>query len=327
MTGKYTAHQLAMELGVSDSTVSRALSGKGRIGDERSREIVKIARERGLIPSSAVQKRTGNIGIVLPVDAWDGAAFFLECMEGIVNSLVLGGYDILLCMAAENDIKPVKRLVESKKADAYIMLRALEEDKQIKYLSSIGNPCVLIGSCDMDVAQIDSNHISSGRDLTMYLLAHGLKNIVYLGGKSTYVVNQARLRGYFEAYERLGMTCNRKMVFQDVITTGQIQYIVEEFRVKQVDCVLCGDDLICSRVLQVLMLNGLRVPEDMAVASLNNSSFLDHYTPQITAVEISAKDLGTAAGQQIVKMLKGKENNSRHLLSYNLLLRGSTRGK
>ena len=61
MTGKYTAHQLAMELGVSDSTVSRALSGKGRIGDERSREIVKIARERGLIPSSAVQKRTGNI--------------------------------------------------------------------------------------------------------------------------------------------------------------------------------------------------------------------------------------------------------------------------
>ena len=92
MTGKYTAHQLAMELGVSDSTVSRALSGKGRIGDERSREIVKIARERGLIPSSAVQKRTGNIGIVLPVDAWDGAAFFLECMEGIVNSLVLGGY-------------------------------------------------------------------------------------------------------------------------------------------------------------------------------------------------------------------------------------------
>ena len=60
---------------------------------------------------------------------------------------------------------------------------------------------------------------------------------------------------------------------------------------------------------------------------MNNSSFLDHYTPQITAVEISAKDLGTAAGQQIVKMLKGKENNSRHLLSYNLLLRGSTRGK
>ena len=75
-------------------------------------------------------------------------------MEGIVNSLVLGGYDILLCMAAENDIKPVKRLVESKKADAYIMLRALEEDKQIKYLSSIGNPCVLIGSCDMDVARL-----------------------------------------------------------------------------------------------------------------------------------------------------------------------------
>lgn len=327
MTGKYTAHQLAMELGVSDSTVSRALSGKGRIGDERSREILKIARERGLIPCSILQKRTGNIGIVLPVDAWDGAAFFLECMEGIVNSLVIEGYDILLCMAAENDIKPVKRLVESRKADAYIMLRALEEDKQIEYLSSVGKPCVLIGSCDLDLAQVDTNHVSSGRDLTMYLLSHGMKNIAYLGGKSTYMVNQARLRGYFEAYERLGMDCDRKLVFQDIITTGQIQYIVEEFSAKQINCVLCGDDLICMRVLQELMLYGLRVPDDVAVASFNNSSFLDHYTPQITAVEISARDLGTAAGQQIVKMLKGKESNSRHLLSYNLLIRGSTRKK
>ena len=327
MAEKYTAHQLARELGVSDSTISRALSGKGRIGNERSNEILKLAKERELIPSSTVQKRTGNIGIVLPVDTWDGAAFFLECMEGIVNSLAMGGYDILICMAGENDIKPVKRLVESKKADAYIMLRALEEDKQLRYLSSVGKPCVLIGSCDMDVAQIDTNHISSGRDLTMYLLMHGMKNISYLGGKSTYMVNQARLRGYFEAFERLGIDCNRKLVFQDVISTGQIQYIVEDFRAKQVDCVLCGDDLICMMVLQELMLYGLRIPDDIAVASLNNSSFLDHYNPQITAVQISAKDLGSAAGQQIVKMLKGKEANSRHLLNYNLLIRGSIKGK
>lgn len=327
MTGRYTAHQLAEELGVSDSTVSRALSGKGRIGGELSEKIISLAREHGIFTEKAEERRTGNIGIILPMDAWDGAAFFMECIEGVVNSLVVNGYDTLICMAAENDVKPLKRFVESEKADGYIMLRALENDRQIKYLSSLGSPCVLIGSCGMNIAQIDTNHVASGRDLTMYLLTNGMGKIAYLGGKSVYMVNQARLKGFLEAHERLGKEPARNLVFQDILTMAQAQYIVEELLAERVDCIMCGDDLICMRILQALTMDGIRVPTDIAVASLNNGPFLDHYVPQITSVEVNARELGVVAGQQIVKMLKEKEISQNQLLGYNLLFRGSTKEK
>ena len=326
MTEKYTAHQLAKELGVSDSTVSRALSGKGRVGEELSGRILLLAKERGLLSRPSVQKSTGNIGIVLPQDAWDGAAFFMECLEGIISSLVANGFDPLICMAAENDIKPLRRLAESQKVDGYILLRALKDDRQIKYLTAMGKTFILVGSCDMNVAQIDTNHVVSSRDLTMYLLMHGMKKIGYVGGNSVYMVNQTRLRGFQEAYERLRIEDGKSLVFQDVITMAQIQYVTEKIMAEKVHCIMCGDDLICMRVLQALTLNGVHVPADVAVASLNNGPFLDHYVPQITSVEINARELGAAAGQRIVKMLKGKKDVGRYLFGYNLLFRGSTKG-
>lgn len=325
MKEKYTAHQLAKELGVADSTVSRALSGKGRVGEELSLKIIDLANERGLCSRPALQKATGNIGIVLPKDAWDGAAFFMECLEGITNSLAANGYDILLCMTDEEDLKPLRRLVESQKADAYILLRALKNDKQIKYLTSMGKICILIGSCEMDIAQIDTNHVVSGRDLTMYLLMHGMKRIAYVGGKTVHLVNQARLRGFLEAHERLKMDCDKNLIFQDVVTMLQSQLAAEKIMTEKVDCIMCSDDLICMKILQALTLNGIHVPADVAVASLNNGPFLDHYVPQITSVAIDARELGTAAGQQAVKILKGKNDGSRHLFGYNLLFRGSTK--
>ena len=234
MTEKYTAHQLAKELGVSDSTVSRALSGKGRVGEELSGRILLLAKERGLLSRPSVQKSTGNIGIVLPQDAWDGAAFFMECLEGIISSLVANGFDPLICMAAENDIKPLRRLAESQKVDGYILLRALKDDRQIKYLTAMGKTFILVGSCDMNVAQIDTNHVVSSRDLTMYLLMHGMKKIGYVGGNSVYMVNQARLRGFQEAYERLRIEDGKSLVFQDVITMAQIQYVTEKIMAEKV---------------------------------------------------------------------------------------------
>lgn len=326
MAERYTAHQLAKELGVADSTVSRALSGKGRVGEELSGRIMELAKKHGLVSRPAAQKNTRNIGIVLPQDAWDGAAFFMECLEGIVNSLVANGYDTLICMAAENDTKPLRRLVESQKVDAYILLRALENDRQIRYLTSMGKICILIGSCNMDIVQIDTNHVVSGRDLTMYLLMHGMKRIAYIGGKSVYMVNQARLKGFQEAHERLRVACDKNLIFQDVTTIAQSQFIAEKIMTEKVDCIMCGDDLICMRILQALTLNGFHVPADISVASLNNGPFLDHYVPQITSVKIDAKELGVAAGHQAVKILKGENNGSRHLFGYNLLFRGSTKG-
>ena len=90
-----TMDEIAAKLGVSKSTVSRALSGKGRIGEETRRKIIDFASANGQTASaernsSRTMKQTGNLGVVLPADAYvSGSAFFHECLPVSYTHLTL----------------------------------------------------------------------------------------------------------------------------------------------------------------------------------------------------------------------------------------------
>lgn len=110
-----TIEQIAKDLGVSKSTVSRALSGKGRIGEETREKIHTYAAENGFdmpakAPASLVKTR--NIGVTIPADAYNiSIPFFQECLLGICEAAGQLEYDVLIINQTFNDISGIRSIV------------------------------------------------------------------------------------------------------------------------------------------------------------------------------------------------------------------------
>lgn len=115
-----TIHDVARELGVSASTVSRAISGKGRIGAATRDRILAYIEEHGFYPNAAAQSlaqsRTNNIAIILPeVNTLVDMPFFHTCMYGVEEVAQANDYDIIVVTTNGNDTKPLERLIKTVK--------------------------------------------------------------------------------------------------------------------------------------------------------------------------------------------------------------------
>ncbi len=326
-----TIADVADALGVSKTTVSRAISGKGRIGKEtRERVLAYIEKydyKPNVIAKGLAQSKTYNICVVMPgeYDVVD-LTFFQECLFGIQEIAGIMEYDILLSICKNNDISSLERIISNHKVDGVILMRTFVEDAQIEYLSTKEIPFVTIGSSNYPgVVQIDHNHKSACRELTSYILMKQLKKVALIGGDERHVVTQSRLRGFREAYQKMGLTPDESLLYLNLENNVLVDKMVEEILEKKVDCILCMDDAICSRVLKKLRMEHKEVPRDVKVASFYNSTVLENNVPSITSLKFDAKELGMVTCRTLLDLIDGLEVKQRTLLPYEVVLKESTK--
>ena len=160
-----TLDEMARELGVSKSTVSRALSGKGRIGEETRKKIMDFAKsqEISVVKDKTVGGATRNLGVVLPTDVYlNGGPYFQECILGICEAATFMDYDVLIASGTANDLTGIRTLVEKEKVDGIILTRSIEDDRAIQYLTDVGFPVGLTGICgNSKVIQVDFHKVLS----------------------------------------------------------------------------------------------------------------------------------------------------------------------
>ncbi|MGN0143171.1 MAG: LacI family DNA-binding transcriptional regulator [Roseburia sp.] len=327
-----TIADVAEALGVSKTTVSRAISGKGRIGKETKERVLQYISEHdykpNVIAKGLAQSKTYNLCVVMPgeYDVVD-LHFFQECLFGIQQ--IAGGmeYDILLCISRINDISSLERIVTNHKVDGVILMRTFTEDLQVEFLQQREIPFVTIGSSNYkNVVQVDHNHKSACKELTSIILMKQMKKIALIGGDELHVVTQARLRGFREAYQKMGETMDESLIFlgqdNNVMIDKTVREVVFE---RKVDCILCMDDAICSRVLKTLREEHIKVPADIRVASFYNSNMLENNIPSITSLSFDANELGMVACRTLLDLIEGQEVKERTLLPYEVVLKESTK--
>ena len=141
-----TQQEIAKALGISKTTVSRAISGKGRIGEETKNRILKYMKEHEAEESGIVPTRM--LGVALPADSnINSNHFFSECLYGICEAAAYMNYNVLVVKVTEGDISEIISAIEKKKIDAVILLRRMENDKAMRYLEGVGFPVGLAGQC------------------------------------------------------------------------------------------------------------------------------------------------------------------------------------
>ena len=329
-SGKMTISDVAEALGVSKTTVSRAISGKGRIGHETKERVLKYINEHNFTPNaiakSLAQSKTYNLGWVLPGDcALVDLPFFQNCLWGISDMASTMQYDILVSMIKGQDISQLERAIVNHKIDGAILSRTVINDVAADYLRSKNIPFITIGESEgKNTIQIDNDHFNACKELTSLLILKGISNMALIGGNRNHMVTQKRLAGYVQAFEMAGLQIKQDNIYLDVESRIRTEVVTDEILNKNIDCIVCMDDSICVNVLNKLKKEGVNVPGDIKVASFYNSDMLETNTPPVTALNFDAVELGREACRILLDYIDGKEIQTRTLLGYNIILKEST---
>lgn len=322
-----TFDEIAKELGVSKSTVSRALSGKGRIGEEtRERIVAYAARQKQEEEKAGRGELTYNLGVVFPEDVYvNGNPYFHDCLLGICETAAIMDYNVLLTTGTAMDISGIQRLVEQKKVDGIILTRSLENDKAIEYLLQKEFPVGLTGLYENEkVIQADTDNEAAAENITSLLIGRGFRRFALLVEDLNYHVNRSRYNGFYKALLKNGVAREHQAVYTGNLKMDSIDSILSDMMSRKVQCVLCGDDIVCTKVMSKLQAEGYRIPKDIAIASFYNSPNLESFSPSITAVNISARQIGNTIGKQMICYLQGKEYQPKTFVDFEILFRKST---
>ncbi len=329
-SNRMTISDIAEALHISKTTVSRAISGKGRIGAETREKVLAYIDKYNYHPNpmarGLAQLRTYNIAWVMPGDSgMTDLPFFQRCMLGISEVAAAHDYDILLAMVYDRDMSQLARIVLNHKVDGVILGRTLVEDERVNFLKSMDIPFVVIGSTPVpDVIQIDNDHRAACRELTSILLMKDLKKLALIGGDSNHVVNETRKEGFLEGLRANGLKPEEADIYMDCKERTDVEHAVEDCLRSQADCIICMDDRICSNALEKLKSGGIVIPEQIRVASFYDSILLENSLPAVTSLRYDPRNLGVVAAKNLFRLIAEEAVEEITYLDYEVALKGST---
>lgn len=326
-----TISDVAEALGVSKTTVSRAISGKGRIGEATRQKVLAYIEENdykpNVIAKGLAQSKTFNLCVVMPEDSnLADLPFFHQAIIGIQEAASQIEYDILLCIGKEDDRASLERILLNRKVDGVILLRTYIKDIYVELLSEKQIPFVTVGSTDYgNVYQVDNDHRNACRELTGLLLERQMKRIVLLGGMDSLMVTRSRLQGFLDAYKQAEEEPDRELICLNLGSRLSVDQAVDSVMEKNVDCILCMDDVICSHVMQKMRQEHRKIPEDIRLASFYNSTVLENSVPSVTTLAFDARELGRVAVGTLLDEIEGKDLPQCRFLPYEIMLKESTK--
>lgn len=327
----YTIEDIARELGISKTTVSRALSGKGRIGRDTVERVQTFAEQHGYRPNviakGLAQNKTYNLGLVIPLEYIEfDIAFFKECMDGICEEASKYDYDVVISIMKDTGLQQIHRLVRNHKVDGMILTRTVVNSGVVKFLKENGVPFVVIGPVhDSDVVSVDNPNREASCELTGFLLMKGFRRLALVGGNSQHYVTESRRDGFLDAHHERGVYVRNSLVFMGVEDYRGALWAVEQILEVGADAVICMDDSICNLVLGCLREKRVEVPAMLRLASMYDSRLMERNYPPVTSIHFDTKELGRSACIKMLRMLGESVDRERFSLNYQLILRESTK--
>ncbi len=327
---KIRIKQIAQELGISETTVSRAISGKGRVSEATRQRVAEYLEQADALPCirrrSYIERKTKNILVIVAGESDYGLLpYFSQVIMGVYDFFQPLGYQVMIAKTSETDITPLKRIIRQHKCDGVILSRTLENALDIDFLQEKGVPFVTIGSYDDNTLyQVDFDQRGACRELTRELLRMGNRKLALFCANRKHVVTQSRLAGFLQAYEELGLDFDFRFLFEDTGYTEVADACVEAVLKQGIECIVCMDDNICLNVLNGLRKLKVWIPTEMKVASFYNSGVLEEHYPPVSCVDLNIGEAARRASEVLYAVLNGKEAAKRTILGYEVLLKAST---
>lgn len=326
MPDSYKISEIAQALGLSKTTVSRAISGKGRVSEQTKEKVFEyidsLCKTKSL--GSTVKKRA-TIGIVMPTEHQViDTPFFFGCQLGICDVAALRRQTVVLIPDCGGNAKDFASFVTKAAPSGIIFTRSVNDSDILDVVTSKNIPFIIIGnSSDKNAVLVDSDVVSSCDTLTAALLKDNEK-IAFIGGNQKNRVQRRRYEGFLQAHLSSEKYADKSLVFLNCENSDEISQAMEAALSASVRCVIASDDVICEKIIRWTRDRHLAIPRDLRLASFYNSRALTNNDPPITAINVDPKAVGTVAAELLFDMLEGRNVDKLNLVSHNILLRKST---
>ena len=328
----YTLQDVANELGLDKSTVSRAISGKGRVGADTKRRVREFIASHDYRPSASAKglatNKTNNLALVMPEDYLSKhMLFFKECLVGSVLAAKEYGYYIVNSVAESNDnYSHIRNMVNDRKVDGMILLRSVRDNKVEHILVEKKIPYVVFGrSEEPDAIWVDNDNKNASEEMTELLLMKGIYPLALIGGDSSHYVTTQRYEGFMEAHRKRNLKPVENLIFMDVTEQIRLETAAKEALQRGAECIICMDEVQAYTVSLFFRQQGVVVPGDIKLATCYDSPLNLGSTPAITAIHFDSVGLAKLACRLLLKKLGEQVTGETGSAKYQIILRESTR--
>ena len=326
-----TIDDIARELGVSKTTVSRAISGKGRISDGTRQKVLDYIQQNHYRPNAAAKaladNKTYNLAFVTPRSFISlDLPFVRQSMAAVAEEAFTQNYTILLCLSTDDTPASLTRILERRKVDGVILSRTVENDNLLDILVEQNMPFATLGTLPSqarNTATVEADHNQTGgcRAFSAGFLRAGAGQMALLGNDISYIVNQSRLAGFREALQDTGFDPANVFIRMGIESDTTCSQVVDALLLQGVRRFLAMDDEVCVRILEHLHQRRLQPPRDVQLASLCDSDKLAAHG--ISALHFDAAELGRVACRELLLYLNGSDYDPAPRLGYRIEMRES----
>ena len=288
--------QVAREAGVSVATVSRVFNVPDKVAPATREHVENIARTLGYLPNASARtlrtQRSRVLGVVLPTLT---NPVFAECLEGIAQAAVAGGYAIspfTTDYRLDQEDRAVNLLLAGNVDGMILVVSNPATSTALQRLAEVGLPYVLAYNQHPDHPCVSVNSELAVADVVAHLATLGHRRIAMVSGLlSASDRAQQRCRGYARGMEQAGLRA--QPVLQVPFVAAAPEVLGEALNNQdRPTALVCSNDLLAIRSIRAAHLAGLAVPRDLSVVGFDGIALGQDLTPQLSTVVQPNADIG-----------------------------------
>ena len=339
MRRKVTLKQIAKELDVSISTVSKSLRDSPEISEDTRLKVQAFAKLYNYKPNnialSLKNKKTKTIGIIIPEIVHHFFATVISGIEQVANEC---GYNVIVCLSDESFDKEVinMEMLANGSTDGFIMSLSKEtqQKRDFHHLQEVinqGMPVVLFDRISNDIMcdKVIIDDQLAAYEATNFLISKGLKKIALLTTVDYVSVGKLRTDGYLNVLHDHEIEVDESLIIRIEDTENCDEKINELLENNSVDAILAVNELFAVTAIKLAMSKGIKIPEDLSVVAFTDGIISKYSTPTITTISQNGIKMGRKAAEMLINRLELEdeedENYKTEIIETNLIIRESTK--
>lgn len=307
-----TLKDIAQQLGISISTVSRALRGMPEVNAETREAVMKLSKEvdyePNMMATSLLKRQSNLIGVMVPNMDY----FFSTAVKGMDEAALEAGYTVVVCQSNESygrEIANVQRLLQSH-VDGFIVSLS-SETQNTDHFKRIVNKNIPLVFFDRDCSDIDTPKIlldnyGGAYQAVRHLLDRGYRRIAYLGGRRNLSISNTREQGYRDAIIQYGLEVEESInIHGDFDQNFAYQTVIDLLNApsNRPDAFFAVSDRLAIGAFQAIKDLGLKMPQDIGLIGFNDEPIMSLISPSVSSVSQPVFEMGKMAARLLIEQL------------------------
>lgn len=333
--GQVTIKDIARELGISPSTVSKALKGHPDIAAETKKAVKELVQKWHYKPDPiALSLKIGQsktIGVIVPEIVH---YFFSTVISGIEDEVYDTGYQVMFCQSNETferEIRAVETLLSGRVDGILVsMAKTTFEFGHFRKILDDGVPLVFF---DRVCEEIETDRVvvddeKGAYDAVNHLINTGCRNIIHLAGPANLKIGKERKEGYIRAVAGAGLEVKQENIVR-CDTAQDARLIVPGLlkRDPRPDGIFAVNDLTAAEAMKIIKTAGFKIPADISVVGFTSGMISDITDPPLTSVEQHGYNIGREAAKILIERIENRAPDTpvTRIIQTLLVIKGSSR--